>query len=155
MAGMQNTQAADRVDREIDLGLKVDDGIVDLRSRRLLSVEFVVTLAELNAGKTLVPSVPGRKYKPVDFYVKFTGTFTTATDIRLSDLNSSPVDIVTIAIAQAGDGVYHTRSKGTNTLGAGFMAELTAGKGIQIRKTGSAAAGGTSVTVQITYRVTA
>ncbi len=155
MAGMQISKAADEMERQIGWGLRNDDGIVDLSGNKLFSVEHVVTLAELNAGHTILPAPAGRKLKVVDFFIKFTGTFTTATDIRLSDLASSPVDIVTIVIAQAGDGVYHTRSKGTNTLGAGFMADLTAGKGIQLRKTGSSAAGGTSITVQVMYRVTA
>ncbi len=154
MAGVQIKEAIENMERQIDLGLRTDDGSVDLRGRKLLSVEATVTLAELNAGKTILAAPAGRKFKPVDFFIKFTGAFLTATDIRLSDLATVPVDIVTIAIAQAGDGVIHTRDAGTHTLGAGFLAALTAGKGIQIRKTGADATGGTSVLVQVTYRIT-
>ncbi len=155
MAGMQNVQAATRKKLMVGWGLESDGGEVDLSGKDLLSVEFTVTLAELNAGKVLIPAVAGRVLKPVDFFIRFNGAFTTATDIRLSDTADSPVDIVTIAIAQATNGAVHTRSKGTNTLGAGFLANLTAGKGIQIRKTGSDAEGGTDILVQITYRITA
>lgn len=155
MSGFQNPDAAVYKQCMIDWGYESDDGSVDLSGSKLVSKEFTVTLAELNTGKTLIAGVDGRVLKPIDFFIKFNGGFTTATDIRLSDTSGSPVDIVTIAIAQATNGAIHTRSKGTNTLGSGFMANLTAGKGIQIRKTGSNAAGGTDIVVQITYRVTA
>jgi len=155
MAGFQNPKAADYAQRMDGYGLRLDDGVVDLSGKGLLSVEVTVTLAELNAGKVLVPAVPGRVYRPTDFFLGFNGTFAAATDIRLSDTAGSPVDIVTIGIAQAGTGVVHTRSKGTNTLGPGLLFDLTASKGIQIRKTGSTATGGTSILVQVQYRITA
>jgi hypothetical protein len=155
MAGSQNVHAADAEERLIGWGIKQDDGGTDLSGNKVLSVEKTVTLAQLNAGHAILPDVPGRVIKPLGFFIQFNGAFTTADDIRLSDTAGSPVDIVTIAIAQAGNGVSHSHAHGTNTRGAGFLANLTAGKGIQIRKTGSTAAGGTDIKVQISYRIVA
>lgn len=155
MAGSQNVKAALAEEKLIGWGLKSDDGGTDLSGPDVKSVEATVTLAQLNAGYTLVAGVGKRKYRPIGFYIEFNGSFITATDIRLSDTNSSPVDIVTIEIAQAGTGVSHSHVHGTNTKGAGFLADLTEGKGIQIRKTGSTAAGGTNIKVNVLYRITA
>lgn len=152
MSGLQNIRGALNTEYRRGWGTGVDDGQFDLSGDKVLCKEATVTLAQLNAGYTIVPEVGGRTYVPVGFYVKFNGTFLTATDIRLSDTNSSPVDIVTIAIAQAGTGVTHMEGLGTNTLGT-LYAGLTAGKGIQIRKTGSAATGGTNILVGIRYRI--
>lgn len=153
MAGEQIVRGAEYMERQIGWGRKTDDGIFDLSGRDVKVHQETVTLAQLNAGKTLVPEVGGRTYNVVGFWVKFNGTFTTATDIRLSDTNGTPVDILTIAIAQAGDGVTHALGVGTHTLGTLF-ANLTASKGIQIRKTGSDAAGGTDIRVGVLYQIT-
>ncbi len=155
MSGIQNIQGAQNAEFLRDKGIRPDDGLFDLASAKVLSVEAVVTLAQLNAGAVLVPEVPGRVYRPLGFFVKMNGTFTTCTDMRISDTNSAPVDIVTIVVAQMGTGLIHTEDAGTHTLGAGLMADLTAGKGIQIRKTGSTAAGGTDILVRIFYRIAA
>lgn len=157
MAGAKNVAAAVAINRQIAWGTNTDKGTVDRTGLERLSVEAEVTLAQLNSGHTILSGVAGRRYRVLDFYIRFNGTFTTATDVRLSSTESSPSDIVTIAIAQAGTGVIHRPGVGTNTLtDANFgTASLVAGTGIQLRKTGSSAAGGTSVYVVITYRITA
>lgn len=105
---------------------------------------FTATLAQLNAGFTIAADDANKQYVPVGFFLKCTGAFITLTDIRLSD--SSNVDIVTIAQASLTDGSIFTENGGSGvTIGAGFAAPLTAGKGLVLRKTGSAGAGGTSI----------
>jgi hypothetical protein len=116
------------------------------------AVSATVTLAQINAGFTLVAAVAGQTLTPVGFRVKCTGAFAALTDIRLSDTNSSPVDIATIAQAQATDGAIFTENGASGlTFGAGFGAALTAAKGIQIRKTGSTGTTATGCDVIVFY----
>lgn len=117
---------------------------------------FTATLAEINAGKTLLAPKPNLNFTVVGMKVRVTGAFTTLTDIRLSDIDSAgatAADIFTIAQAQLTNGAIHSDVNGTNTVGAGFMAALGANKGVQIRKTGSTGAGGTSVRVELQYLI--
>jgi hypothetical protein len=114
-----------------------------------------VSLAQLNAGLTLIPNISGRTIKIVEFLMIFNGTFTTATDIRLQDTNGAPVNIATVLIANA-SAAQNAASDvvGTGvTNGAGCFANLTASKGVAIVKTGSAAAGGISIMVRLKYNV--
>lgn len=107
---------------------------------------FTATLAQLNAGFTIANDDANKQFVPVGFFLKSTGAFTALTDIRLSDTNGTPVDIVTVAQAQLTNGAVFTENGGSGvTLGAGFGAPLTVGKGIVLRKTGSTGAGGTSI----------
>lgn len=117
------------------------------------AARFTATLAEINAGKTIVSGINGKQLVPVGFLTDTNGTFTTLTDVRLSDTASTPVDILTIAAAQLSDGDRHTVDSGTHTEGAGFLAALTVSKGIQIRKTGSDGAGGTDISGFVLYVV--
>lgn len=114
------------------------------------------TLAELNAGKTLIPELPGRTIKIIGYTLLFTGAFTTATDIRLQDTNGTPVVITTVAIAAATAGAKISSEAvvANVTDGAGLFANLTIGKGVKIVKTGSSAAGGTSISIKIIYSLT-
>lgn len=118
------------------------------------------TLAQINAGTTLITGVAGRAITPVNFWMQMNGTFTTSTDIRLSDTTPT-TDIVTIPIASAVTGANFGPSGGgfvnnattahAFTVGAGMGAALGAGLGVQIRQTGTAAAGGTSILWAISY----
>jgi hypothetical protein len=114
-----------------------------------------VTLAQLNAGLTLIADIPGRTIVVTSYLLVFNGSFTTATDIRLQDSNGTPVVISTvlIAAATAGASISSDNTISNVTNGAGCFASLTAGKGVQIVKTGSAAAGGTSILVKLEYNV--
>ena len=114
-----------------------------------------VTLAQLNAGLTLIPDIPGRTIQITKYLMIFNGSFTTATDIRLQDSNGTPVLITTVAIANA-TAAQNASSDvvGTGvTNGAGCFASLTAGRGVKIIQTGSAAAAGTSILVKLEYNV--
>lgn len=117
------------------------------------TVTKTVTLAQLNAGHVLVPAYGACKFRVVGFTLLLNGTFITATDIRISDTAGTPVDIATLAIAQAVDNAQLGPDSTGITLNAGWAASLTGGKGIQIRKTGSAAAGGTDILVTLQYEL--
>jgi hypothetical protein len=140
--------------RDGTVAARIDEDGTILANGTVLCAIATVTLAQLKAGATIVADVAGRTLTPVGFRLKFTGTFTTATTIRLSDTKATtPVDIATVAIAAATDGNILTDAGGTGlTIGAGFGAALTAGKGIQLRDVNAnSAAGGTSIDVLVLY----
>jgi hypothetical protein len=113
-----------------------------------LAVSTLATLAQINAGLVIIPDDPNRTVLPIGFRLKFTGTFTTLTDIRLSD--TAGVDIVTVAQANCSDGNVVGAGGSTGTFGS-FGVALTPGKGVQIRKTGASGLGGTSVAIIFEY----
>lgn len=141
--------------RKAGLGLlSSTDFIHPQEDDRVYAVTSTVTLAELNAGKTIVTAIAGRTITPVSIFMVCTGAFTTSTDIRISDTSSGPVDVVTLAIAGATNGArIHDGSTTNVTFGAGFNAALTADYGLQVRKTGGTAAGGTSILVRVLYKI--
>lgn len=154
MSGLKSLAAAESLERRIGYGDATDDGSIDLSGNKVFSAGSVVTIAEVNAGKVLVPVVPGRTYRVVAIFMKFAGSWAACTDIRVGDTAGTPVDILTVAQAQATDGAVHSEDVGTNTLGAGFGVDLTVSKGIQVYKTGSAATTGTSVSIRLLYKIT-
>lgn len=111
-----------------------------------------ITPAQLNAAYTLISNFGlGPKIRPVDFLIVVNSDAIAAlTDIRLSTLDSTPVDIATIAQSDLTSGSKHAPVSSTVTLGAGFGANGVAGSGIQLRKTGSTATG--SFTVDVIFR---
>lgn len=99
-----------------------------------------ITLAQLNAGYDVAPDVAGKQYKVVGYYFRaIGGNAGAATDARLSDKAASPVDVVTMAVAAltANAEIHSGATISDVTKGAGWMTALTAGKGLQLRKTGS------------------
>lgn len=118
-----------------------------------LNKTVVATLADINAGTVILPACPGCQFELTSIHMLVTGTFTTLTDLRLSTTESTPTDILTVVAAQLGTGAIHSHLTGTNTLAAAFWAALAQGYGIQVRKTGGTAAGGTSVTIKLGYKI--
>jgi hypothetical protein len=116
------------------------------------TVIVTATLAQINAGLVIVPADPLRTITPTGFRLLITGNFATGTDVRLSDTNGTPVDIVTVLTAELTNGAIIGTGGGTGiTYGAGFAAPLTAGAGVQIRDTGTAMTGGTSIQVMFDF----
>ena len=109
------------------------------------------TLAEINAGKTLVTGIAGKTITVVGFDATVAGTFTTTTSVDLEDTNGTPVAIATAAVAALTDGAVLDSTTANVTMGAGFLGTLTAGEGIAVTNTGTAAAGGTSITYKVDY----
>lgn len=130
-------------------------------SSTVYAAVFTATVAQINTGLTIVAADANRTLTVVGFHLMVTGAMTTSTDVRLSDTSSGPVDIVTVVVAGLYSGAVITPGSAVLvssppelndvTVGAGFAAALTAGKGIQIRKTGGTLAGGTSITGVIQY----
>ena len=116
----------------------------------------LVTLAQLNADHTIVPGYGAVRLRVIGVRLRFNGTFTTGTDMRISTTEASPTDLMTIAVAGMLTGEIHTDTDDQDsdiTIAAGMYTKLVAGTGIQIRATGSTMAGGTSIDVLIRYLV--
>lgn len=114
---------------------------------------ITTTLAELNAGKVLLPAVAGQQYELVSIHWLTTGAFITLTAAIIATTEDTPTALFTVVQAQLGDAVVHSHLTGTNTLAAAFWAALVIGYGVKIYQSGTAAAGGTSITVKLGYKV--
>jgi hypothetical protein len=107
-----------------------------------------VTLAQIQAGIVILPAAPGVTITPLSFRLIVNGTAGGSGNFVIQDTNGSPVAIVTVAEAQlTGQIVPATVSI---TLGAGYLAPLTAGKGIAIPASASLTTL-TSITVSLDY----
>ena len=121
----------------------------------LLAVAInTVTLAEVNAGKTVLPPTKGSyRYQVINFSFIPNGSFATLTTIVLQTTATVPVVIASLAQAQATDDNYLGPESTGITLGAGFQIELAEGDGIEVAKTGSAGITATDILVTVTYRL--
>ncbi len=115
------------------------------------TVSVSATLAEINAGKVLIPGVTGKAITVTNFDWRVTGTFTTATAVVLASDNGTPVVVGTEAIAGVTTGAIILPSDTNMVLGAGYGVALGTGDGLKVTKTGSSAAGGTSIAFNISY----
>ena len=111
------------------------------------------TLAQINTGTTILAGVSGRSITVVGVTAFSTGAFAAATDVRLSDTTGTPVDIATYPVAVLTDGAVVGEAVSTVVLGAGFATALAAGKGLQVRKTGSTATTATSLRLIVRYKI--
>lgn len=114
------------------------------------TARVVATLAELNAGKEIIPAVSGRKIRVVNYLARVSGAFTTTTS---ADLQSGTTGTKVTALAVAGltNGALLQPTSANTTLGAGFGADLEISENLKLANTGTAAAGGTSITFTVTY----
>ena len=110
------------------------------------------TLAQINAGATLIPGVAGKQITVENFVQRVTGAFTTTTSVNLQ---SSATSVVVEAAAVAGltNGAVLVPGSANVTLGAGFGAALPAGEGVVVANVGTAAAGGTSIAYTVEYKL--
>lgn len=113
-----------------------------------------VTLAEVNAGKTIIPARVGNQLHILNFTVKSTGAFAALTSILIQDTADTPIVVATLAQAQLTDGAILFPGETGVTLGAGFYSALTRGKGLQVIKSGSAGTTATNIIVTVTYKYT-
>jgi hypothetical protein len=134
-----------------DVGLDMREGRAYFEIPVKIGTDATTALAAINSGAVILPDtqVPqGCRCYVTDVQFCFNGTaFATATDIRISDTNGTPVDFATVAIANTSS---YQRLGGANvTAGAGIATGGTLSKGLQIRKTGSNATGGHAFTVVV------
>lgn len=115
-------------------------------------VSVVATLAEINAGKTLIAAVTGKKIIPLNIVQRSAGAFGGATAVVVESTNGTPVVVTSTTIAAFGDSADVILPSDTHvTLGAGYGIALGTSDGVQVVKTGSSASGGTNITFTITY----
>ena len=115
-----------------------------------------VTLAQLNASFKLVPGHGAVRNRVTGVRVRFNGTFLSGTDMRISTTEATPTDLITVAVAGMLTGLIHNDTEEEDadiTISADMYTKLVAGTGIQIRKTGSAMTGGTSIDVLLRYQI--
>lgn len=122
------------------------------------NLTVTLTLAQINAGTVILGSsggganFPNHKIRVKSFKAVCSGTFTTLTAVVLQTTESSPVNIASLAVAGLTNGArLHEESSSNVTIGAGFLVDNTEGYGLQVVKTGSTGAGGTSITFDIQY----
>lgn len=112
------------------------------------------TMAEVNSGKAILPAVSGVSYKVLSYTLRVTGAFNSSAGdgVVLQSTAATPVLVTTVAKAGLTDGAVLQALSANTTLGVGFAANLTAGKGLNISKsTATALDAGTSITVTVTY----
>jgi len=112
----------------------------------------VVLLAEVNAGKTVLPAVPNAKYRILAIRAQAAGAFAALTLLRVM---SSEVVVVSYTQAVLLDGSVFTTDNVIvgQTLGAGFNVDLAVNTAITVDKTGSAATTATSESFTIMYQL--
>lgn len=140
---------------ELDLQGTLKVAGVDLTAQMVFKVVNTVTLAEVNAGKTILPAITGKSYRIVGGYLKSTGAFAALTSIDIEDTNGTPVTVASYAQAQLTDGaefdLWSTVSG--QTKGAGWLAALTLSKGVRVIKKGSDGTTATNVIVCLIYSI--
>lgn len=121
-------------------------------TRGVKSVNVTATLAEINAGKELIPAIAGKSIKVISFTSRVTGAFTTTTSVDIQSSNAVPVKVAVHAVAGLTNGAVITSAPTANTtLGAGFSVPLGSGDALRVANVGAAAAGGTSIQFTINY----
>lgn len=125
----------------------------NMQSTKIAHTQLVTaTLAEINAGKELIPAITGKKIRILNIDGKVAGNFATGTSVEIEDSNGTPVVALQYAVAALTDGAFLEADTANVTIGAGYMADLTISKSLRIEKTGSDFTGGTSITLMIAYQ---
>jgi len=113
------------------------------------------TVAEINAGVTLLPAVPGRAYRLLDAaMIAVGGAVTGATDVRILGTRAAgSVALLVVAVAALTQSALVRAGAANATIladGASFT-PLDANTAVTAGKTGGAAATATHVDVILTY----
>lgn len=120
---------------------------------QLQSITVTATLAEINAGKTLIPAVSGKSIKVTDYIMRVSGGWATATSVDLQSSNATPVKVNVALIAALTNGAVIVPPTANVTLSAGFGVALGSGDALKVVNVGTAGTGGTSITYTITYAI--
>lgn len=115
---------------------------------RVVGINNTVTLAEVNAGKTLVTVATGKKAIVTDFIARCNGAFGALTSINLKVGSTS---VAALAQAQLTNGAILNPNTAGTTLGAGFGIAGGDGDDITVDKTGSAGTGATDIKFTVSY----
>jgi hypothetical protein len=118
------------------------------------SVSANVTLAQVNAGITILPAVTGQTYKVNHFLLTAVGGTTAGcTSVNISDTTGTPVNAAAVAIAALTSGTPVDETISGVTLTAFAPTALTANQGIQVRHVGSACTTSTSFNVVVFFTI--
>ncbi len=110
------------------------------------------TVAQVNAGLTIVDAEAGRTNRVVWFHLRAIGGAASAvTTVDLKDTAGTPITIATVAQTNLTENTLLIPTSTGVTLGAGWNADLTAEKGIQLTKTGSAVGTATHIEYCVVY----
>lgn len=120
-------------------------------TNRVQTAVVTATLAQINAGLTLIPGATGQAITVTNYIARVAGNFATGTSVELESTNGTPVAVSTIAEAGLTTGAVLLPSSANTTLGAGFGVPLGTGDGLEVVNNGSAQTGGTSIEFTITY----
>ena len=137
----------------VNLNGIVNNTAANYSSTAVKTALVTATLAEINAGKTLIAAVTDKVITILDYKAKVVGNFTTTTAVLVQDTTGTPVVIATNAVAALTTGAILNETTANVTMGAGYLAALASGKGVVVANSGSAAAGGTSITFRILYTI--
>jgi hypothetical protein len=128
---------------------------VNVAQQNVFETVVTCTMAEVNAGKVIVPAITGKQILVTGYLMIIAGSFNTLTDVRLQSSNATPVVVVTALLAAIPDAAKISSDAVISNVtdGAGFMVALGAGDSLKLVKTGSAATTGTSIKVRVRYQV--
>jgi hypothetical protein len=128
---------------------------VDSNTPSALQLRTRVTVAQINAGLTLLPAVPGFAYRLIDVsLIAIGGAVTGATDVRILGTRAAGSVALLVAAVAALTQSALLRAGAANAViladGASFT-PLDANTAVTIGKTGGSAATATHVDVALTY----
>lgn len=156
---VQPVISATGTDTNVDLKLiPKGTGQVVIVQGPVYSASLTISTANLNAGTStaILPDVAGRTITPTGFFLEaIGGTTSGCTLVQFQDTAGSPVVVASEAIAglTSGQGITESSAVANLTLGAGWLAPLTTGKGVVIVKTGSSCATSTSFLARLYYTI--
>lgn len=108
------------------------------------------TLAEINAGKELVPASTGKKIRVVGLTQRVVGNFAATTSVDVQD--SAATKVMVTAVAALTNGAVLINNDTNAVPGAGWAADLLTSSNLVVANTGSNATTGTSITFTVTYQ---
>ena len=114
------------------------------------TARVTATLAEINAGKTIVPASGSKQIRVVNYAARVVGTFGANTSVDLQS-GTTGTKVTALGVAGLTNGAILQPSSSNTTLGAGFAADLEAGETLKVVNVGSAATTATSITFTVSY----
>lgn len=114
------------------------------------TARVVCTLAEINAGKELVPATVGKSIRVVGLTRRVSGTAAVATSADVQS-GSTAVKVMVDLIAALTNGAVIINKETNCTPGAGWAADLPAGESLVVANVGSAMTTLTSITYTVSY----
>jgi hypothetical protein len=121
----------------------------------VVSTSASLTLAQVNAGTIILPAVTGQTYKLQHVQMQAVGGSTAGcTLVEVTDTAASPIVGVSFTVAILTSGAIVNEASGSGVTVTTFApTALTASRGLQIIKTGSACTTATSFNVIVTYTI--